>query len=217
VLGALAGRAAVGYAEPNGGATGRDRTVVSVTGAGARSAESPPAEPLELVPRQVPTIRVFYGWQILASGEVGGVLAAAAIVLPNSPTNTPAATFAFLFGVPAYVLGGPLVHWSHGDFDKGLVSAGANIVGPIAAGLIGGRVRCGQSNHPRDCGARGFFAGMAVALVTIPIIDAFALGWEEVRADEVTGRTAPPRSGVAVTPMWQVGPRSMTIGATGRF
>ena len=205
---------------------------VATVAAPARAAEPAPA-PTEIVARERPTTRSFYGWQILASGEVGGVVAAAATVLPDSPLKDVPSTVGFLFGMPVYVLGGPATHWTHGDFTKGLISLAGNFVGPLVGGLAGQSIRCGASDAPGDCGARGFFSGFAVALVTVPLVDALVLGWEDLPDDDVTSVVAgPPSSHVAsrapvrrspaapfmVVPTWGVGPRGdVSLGVAGRF
>jgi hypothetical protein len=178
-----------------------------------------PAAPEELVPRVLPTERVFYGWEVLAAGEIGGALVAGSIVLPSSEVASPVATFAFLIGMPIYALGGPLMHWRHGDFGKGMVSFSANVVGATVGGLIGGRVRCGKSPAPPNCGMDGFFDGLAVAVLTVPVLDAVILGWEDVPVDEplpLTSRSAQPGA-VALQPLVSVGPRSLSLGVGGRF
>jgi hypothetical protein len=182
---------------------------------GSLGVQKPPPE--ELVPRVLPTVKVFYGWQIVAIGEAGGLVAAAAVVLPSSQISSPLATFAFLLGMPAYVLGGPVVHWSHGAFEKGLLSLGANVIGPVVAGLVGSGIRCRPADAPSSCGTIGFLNGLAVAVVTVPLLDAFALGWEDEQIDDPpTGQTRPPR-GLAVEPLFRVGQGSVAIGLGGRF
>jgi hypothetical protein len=183
--------------------------------AGSSSVVAPQPE-TELVPRVLPTERIFYGWEIIASGEAGGVLAAASIVLPSAEIGSPLATFGFIIGMPVYALAGPIVHWTHGEFEKGLVSFGANAGGVAIAGLIGGGLRCRASDAPADCGTRGFFDGLAVAVVTVPLIDAIVLGWQDVPISEsFTSRKASPA--LALQPLFSAGPRSATVGVAGSF
>jgi hypothetical protein len=204
-------------------------------GATMAHAAGPPVEgPTEIVARERPSTRSFYGWQILATGEAGGVVAAAATVLTDSPLKTLPSTVGFLVGMPFYVLGGPTTHWTHGDFNKGLVSLGGNFALPIVGGFVGQTVRCGPSDAPEDCGARGFFTGFAIALVTVPLVDAFVLGWEDIPDDDpVVSVGAPLADGAApasrawrgrraahftMTPAWSFGPRGeLAFGVAGRF
>jgi hypothetical protein len=180
----------------------------------AATPATPPAQ--EVTPRILASEKVFYGWQILAVGETGGLLAAASVELPSSRFGSQLATFAFLVGMPAYALGGPVTHWSHGSFQKGLVSFGVNATSVAVGGLIGSGVRCRPSDASGDCGTRGFFDGLALAVVTVPILDALILGWEELPLGyEITAsRRASPSVGL---PVVSVGPRSATVCFSGHF
>jgi hypothetical protein len=206
---------------------------ISVRATEAHAAGPPNEGPTEIVAKERPTTRYFYGWQILATGEAGGVVAAAATVLADSPLKTLPSTLGFLVGMPFYVLGGPATHWTHGDFDKGLISLGGNFTLPVIGGFIGQAVSCSARGAPDDCGATGFFAGFAVALVTAPVVDALVLGWEDIPDDAPApvpvapsasaARTAPRLSSkraarFSMTPTWNVGPkRELLFGVAGRF
>jgi hypothetical protein len=204
--------------------------------AAAVPAADPPAPPpTEIYARERPTMRSFYGWQILASGGVGGTVAAAAIVLTDSPLKAFPSAFGFLTGAPLFVLGGPATHWTHGEFQKGLVSLAGNFVLPGVAGFVGQEVNCAPSDAASDCGARGFFSGMAIALVTVPVIDALVLGWEDLPVDDPEAPSAPAAvtasaeverrsrrarigSQLRMIPTWNLGPRGeVAFGVAGRF
>jgi hypothetical protein len=219
----LAAAAAVSIVASPARAAGAD------AGAGAGADAS-----TEIMARERPATRSFYGWQILATGEAGGVLAAAATVLPDSPLSTLPSTLGFLFGMPMYILGGPATHWTHGEFHKGLISLGGNFALPVFAGLLGQAVRCSPSDAVEDCGARGFFTGFAIALVTVPLVDALVLGWEDVPDDDPVvrggaaaadgargaahGRAAKRAARFTMTPAWSLGAnRELAFGVAGRF
>jgi hypothetical protein len=171
--------------------------------------------PVTIAPR---TARSFYGWQILATGEAGGALAAASLALPDQPLNGFLPTAGFLLGMPFYALGGPVAHWSHGDFSKGLVSLGGNVVFPVAAGLIGRAAACGDV--PReDCRSRGFVDGVALGLLLAPIVDAAILGWEDVPIDVVGKRDKnkdEPRM-LGLLPSIRFPRGGLILGLSGRF
>jgi hypothetical protein len=207
---------------------------LSAVAAPARAADPPSQGLPDIVARERPTTRTFYGWQILATGEVGGVVAATATVLAESPMKTVPSAVGFLAGMPLYVLGGPATHWTHGAFNKGLISFAGNVVLPVVGGLVGQTVRCAPSDAPADCGSRGFFTGFAIALVTVPIADAFVLGWEDIPDDDPApsdGAPAPPNGAstssaaqhqrvarFTMTPAWSVGPKGqLAVGVAGRF
>jgi hypothetical protein len=188
----------------------------------ARSAEAP----AELSPKQRSTAKTFYGWQILATGEVGSLMAASSVLLPPSPLGGFPATVSFIVGMPIYTLGGPIVHWTHGNFNKGLISFGGNVGFFFVGGLSGQAIRCAKTNPAPNCGERGFFTGFAIAILIAPVLDAAILGWEDVPFDDFTdgqvlGGTSRPRAHrttFSLAPTWSVGPRgSIEVGVSGRF
>jgi hypothetical protein len=177
----------------------------------APSAESP----TELVPKERASTKAFYGWQILLTSGTGGLLSAGAIFLPDRPLGSLPATATFMAAMPLYALGGPAVHWTKGDFSRGIVSFGGNALFPLIGGFIGQAMKCAPSDAAVDCGGVGFFEGFGVGLLAAPVVDAIVLGWEDVPVDD-TGRRAEPH--VAIAPSWSVGPRgSFALGLSGRF
>jgi hypothetical protein len=157
-----------------------------------------------------PTEKTFYGWQILATGGLGGVLVASAIALPNRPIGGLLPTVGFIVGLPVYVFGGPVVHWTHGDFSKGLWSFGANIAIPLAAGIAV------MSATPDDH-TLGFARGAAVGALTVPVLDALVFGWEDVPADVATKRTGGSMT-MTLSPAIEMRARGGVIcGVRGRF
>jgi len=203
---------------------GADARSSSLAGADARSTSLAGADaPAELVSTRPATRRSFYGWQILASGGAGGLLAAGAIFLPNRPLGSLPATATFMVAMPVYAIGGPAVHWTHGDFWRGLVSFGGNVALPLLGGFVGQAIRCRPSNAPNDCGGLGFFAGFGIGLLTAPLVDAIALGWEDIPVDYIGAlehRSAGRHSIVSrfsIAPAWSFGHGSIELGLSGRF
>jgi hypothetical protein len=136
------------------------------------------------------TEKSFYGWQILVTGGLGGALVAASMVLPERPFSAgPWAVAGFTVGLPFYVFGGPAVHWTHGNFSKGLLSIGANVAIPLAAGIVGAAVA-------HDDRTPGFARGAAVGVLVAPVLDALIWGWEDVPVDTATGQ---PRRSTSAT------------------
>ena len=195
-------------------------------GAAPHPAATPSAEPpAELFPKARATTKSFYGWQILASGEVGSVVVAASVFLPERPLGSFASTLGFLVGTPTYALAGPIVHWNHGDFSKGLVSFGGNAAFALVGGFIGQARGCADNDPSGNCGERGFFKGLAVGALIAPLIDAAVLGWEEIPVDFISAGAPPGRAqGRAVprrfslVPTLGVGPHgSLELGVGGLF
>jgi hypothetical protein len=222
---------------------GADTRPTGVAGADTRRTGIAGADtPAELVPTQRATRKSFYGWQILVTGGVGGLLAAGAIFLPDRPLGSLPATATFMVAMPVYALGGPIAHWTHGDFTRGLVSFGGNVAFPLVGGFVGQAIRCRPSDAPVDCGGLGFFTGFGIGLLTAPIVDAIALGWEDMPIDYIgalehrsvgqrsiphppLGTSQGPRgvprvvgSRVSIAPAWTFGPHgSFELGLSGRF
>ncbi len=193
----------------------------SVEGSAFAADRPAPAPLAELIPKERPTRREFYGWEILATGEVGGVLASASVLLPDKALDTLPSTVGFVVGMPVYALGGPIVHWNHGEFEKGLIAFGGNVVFPLIGGFAGHSIRCSQEGAPLDCGPRGFFTGLGVAVLVAPLVDALVLGWQSVPLEDsmATSRLERrARESLTLIPTWTLGPSgSVQLGVAGRF
>ena len=183
-------------------------------------------EPDMLAERERTVVREFYGWEILAAGEGGAIVSSLGLLLPERPLGTLGSVAGFLVGTPLYALGGPVAHWTHGDFTKGIVSFGANVAVPVASGFIARGVRCRDSTDD-NCEYRGFFTGFALGMLVVPIADALLLGWEDVPADDQdiavparpsAARRARRAAPFSMAPTWNWGPRGeVQLGVAGRF
>jgi hypothetical protein len=204
------------------------------TTASAGTTTSPPPEPAEVQAQERKTLRSFYGWEILAAGELGGLITVASVVLPEKPLGTPLSAVGFAIGAPTFAVAGPVVHWSHNQFDKGLVSLAGNIALPMIGGFVGRSVGC-KGDDSSDCHERVFFRGLSLGAVVAPVLDAFLLGWEDLPVeDQTTTVAASSRSGAAlrdstrpraekpakfsIAPTWAVGTcGEVTLGLFGKF
>jgi hypothetical protein len=149
------------------------------------------------------TERSFYGWQILLVGGLGGALTAASMALPDRPMGSLPATAGFTVGLPIYVFGGPVVHWTHGHFTEGLLSFGANIAIPFTVGMVA------MGTQP-DRHTVGFVRGAAVGALIVPVLDALILGWEDVRTDVMTPGVGGSIK-VALSPAIEVHPQGRVV------
>jgi hypothetical protein len=147
--------------------------------------------------------RSFYGWQILLVGGLGGALTAASMALPDRPIGGLPATAGFTVGLPIYVFGGPVIHWTHGHFTEGLLSFGANIAIPFAAGLA--TMGTLPERH-----TVGFVRGAAVGALVVPVLDALILGWEDVPAEVMTPGVGGSIK-VALSPAIEVHPQGRVV------
>jgi hypothetical protein len=195
----------------------------STTTPAAGSRVTPVGQPDEIVAKELATTKTFYGWQILATGEVGALMAAASVLLPERPLGSFVSSAGFVAGMPLFALGGPVVHWTHNNFNKGLISFGGNGAFLLAGGLAGQTIRCNKPDAPENCGARGFFTGLAVTILIAPVLDAAILGWEDVPVDYLGGGPRRHASrdanlGWTVAPTWSIGPRgAFQLGVSGSF
>lgn len=167
---------------------------------------SPVAAP---APAYAPPIRrkvsTWYGWQTLIVD--GSVVLASAVVGPTSDSFS--ATSALFLG--GYLLGGPIVHFAHGEVGKGFGSLGLRVVLPLAGGVTGGLI--GVSTSDGDgFAALGSFAGGASIGVLVGaagaiLIDVAALAHEEKIVEE------PARSGLRLVPSAGYDPRRQAFSA----
>jgi hypothetical protein len=124
-----------------------------------------------------------------------------------------------LFGAPLFVIGGPAVHWSHGDFGKGLVSFGGNVAIPMIAGFAGRSIRCSGENAAIDCASRGFYTGATIAAMITSAVDAVVLGWEDIPVDDALARPGPRvgSSRFTIAPWSAAGQGGVELGVLGSF
>lgn len=138
----------------------------SDTSAQTSRSDPPPDPAVSTSPPQlsVQSQRYWYGWEVALVGETGGALLSAGLLTINVNSTQPWRTFLFFpVGLPTYLLGGPLVHWSNGNFDRGLISLGLNATIPITAGFIGEAVVCARSGASTSCHSNGFTEFAAVS------------------------------------------------------
>ena len=122
----------------------------------------------------------WYGWQtLIADGAAAGLLG---LTLLSSDGNAANVLGTLSFGT--YLLGGPIVHWSHGHGWTGFGSLAARVGLPLGGALVGvliGAAACGSSEDefvpcPVAFGAVGLLAGMVAA----PVVDATIIAREPV-------------------------------------
>ncbi|HEY5452510.1 MAG TPA: hypothetical protein VIQ54_27325 [Polyangia bacterium] len=122
----------------------------------------------------------WYGWQtLIADGAAAGLLG---LTLLSSDGNGANVLGTLSFGT--YLLGGPIVHWSHGHGWTGFGSLAARVGLPLGGALVGvliGAAACGSSEDefipcPVAFGAVGLLGGMVAA----PVVDATIIAREPV-------------------------------------
>ncbi|MCC7540274.1 MAG: hypothetical protein IT379_28910 [Deltaproteobacteria bacterium] len=143
--------------------------------------------------------RTWYGWQNL-------------LVFLGSAATSP-----FGVGVAGLVLGGPIIHWSHGNVGEGFTALGLNLGLTTLGGAIGYGVICANDGCSGELGGLGavigFGLGGAIGLLLANIIDIAALAYEE--AEPQTERRAAARP--QLVPDLRLSPTGVSAGVGGTF
>ncbi|WP_437683355.1 hypothetical protein [Sorangium sp. So ce131] len=148
--------------------------------------------------------RAWYGWQHIVVLGGSGLLVPLTVVLDAPPL--------LLASFGGFALGGPIIHWGHGNIGKGFASLGINFGGALAGGALGAALASGAEvgRHVEPV-AVGFFFGGCAGLLAANIVDIAVLAYEEHKPesyDYIRLRLAP-----------QVGfaPGGATFGLGGAF
>ncbi|WP_437778200.1 hypothetical protein [Sorangium sp. So ce1097] len=149
---------------------------------------------------------VWYGWQHLL--VLGGSLVLVPVAVSLETQEL------LLMSFKGLVLGGPIIHWAHGNVGKGFASLGLNIGGTLVGGLIG-VASAGEAHEDAwvTPAVVGLLVGGSVGLIAANIVDMAVLPYEEEprkleRHEHVRLRLA-PQVGLA--------PRGATFGLGGSF
>jgi hypothetical protein len=123
--------------------------------------------------------RRWYGWQTLATDGaaiallVGTASAAAAADLSEGPLLTTGYTL----GLVTYALGGPIVHFSHGNTWRGLASFGIRVPVPLLVIAASYEIECSGSGGA--CGEYTVLFG-ASAIIAAMVVDAAVFAFDDV-------------------------------------
>lgn len=138
-----------------------------------------PPEQMQLsLPSTAPTPRGthhhWYGWQNLLVDAAA--LAVASVAVSGVDDDSGGGAGVAFLGI--YLLGGPIVHFAHGQLESGLASFGLRSGLPSVGGMLG----CAAlSEVPVDLGCYvGVVLGVGLGILTAIIIDAAVLAYEEV-------------------------------------
>jgi hypothetical protein len=189
------------------GATG-SHPVAAVPHASAMATE--PAAPSALAsefPRDTaPSPRErWYGWQSLCIDGASLITLLAASAASDSKSDA-SAVLAYS-AVAGYLLGGPTIHFIHENPGRALGSLVLRTAVPIGFGYIGAALE--HCSPDADlCGLGGAVLGGALGIATAVVVDAAALGYEEMSPEPDTGLQ---NVGVAL------GPEQAVLVASGIF
>lgn len=127
------------------------------------------------------TRTVWYGWQTLLTDAAA---ISSAFIRPE-------------IGIGTYALGGPIVHWAHGNTGRGFVSLGVRVV-PAGLATLALYSNCRQpaNNEKPDEGiscAEGPITMGLIVIATAIVIDAAVLAREEVPVEQTAISLGPVR------------------------
>ncbi|MBK6533452.1 MAG: hypothetical protein IPF99_28835 [Deltaproteobacteria bacterium] len=163
------------------------RVQPAVTPTGLAYVAAPP-------PRGAPTAEQpthWYGWQIL-------IVDLAAITLASASLGVGSTTGYYTAG-GLQLLGGPIVHWSHGRVGAGFGSLGLRLLVPVAAGVLGSMK-----------GTTGLLVGASLGSLAAIVVDIAALANEPAQA-------RPAARVGAWSPTIALTPREFGLGVVGTF
>jgi hypothetical protein len=165
----------------------------------------------------------WYGYQTLATDGVAVAMGLGSAASGPSRSATVFGTGAVL----TYGLGGPIVHFAHGEIGRGFGDLGIRVGAPVVLGLAGallGGLTAPSSSEPGKSFANGYVGvaegaeiGLLAGAVTASAIDAILLAHDDARAPAPStppaARMAP---GVSVARESRGGGRA-TLGLSGTF
>jgi hypothetical protein len=166
-----------------------------------------------------PRKRVWYGWQTLlvlgGSATIGIVT-----TLAGASTRADGVTLVGLsVGGAGLMLGGPIVHWAHGNTAKGFGALGLNFGVPLVSGGLGVAVACGAGGCSGSSQGFGVFFGLlfggSAGLLGSFIIDVTALDYEASGPVSATASRKAP--GWTLVPDLHITREKTTFGFAGVF
>lgn len=133
----------------------------------------------------------WYGWQTLLSD-------ASAVLLTGASAEV---------GLGLYVLGGPIVHWSHGNTGRGFASLSLRVGAPLALGAL--FVATCEPEEEADFGCMGSaLLGASLGIVAAIAIDASVVARDTVPIEQEPSLSLGP---VRVMPNIVVGQDSASL------
>lgn len=168
------------------------------------AAAIPLAPPSMVAPRDPATAppaasSQWYGWQILISD--------AAVFGFAGLTQNPNIAY-------GWIGGGTIVHFSHGNFGRGLASAALRVALPVVGLYLGSASASGC--HGDWCGYGEVIVGGAIGMASAEVIDVALLARDSVPAP-ATVRAAQHSHGVEVSPVVRAGRSGFGLDLVGRF
>jgi hypothetical protein len=163
------------------------------------------AAPTHPEPLPEPPPRYWYGWQTLIVDGVSNSLFALSWV--GSGVGAVSAGM----GIGGFTLGGPIVHWAHGNVGKGFGALGLNVLFPLLGAPIG---IAAQTQHSEASVVFGAFLGAEIAYLLANVVDVAALAYAERPAPSPTLSRALP---FTILPTLDLRKDRASLGVMGTF
>jgi hypothetical protein len=152
-------------------------------------AAAPPTRPWDdPAPAPPKPERRWYGWQTIATDGAaialftGTAFAAAATDVPEGPL----VTTGYSLGLATYALGGPIVHFAHGNPWRGLGSFGIRVPVPLLAIAASYEIECSGSSGA--CGEYTALFGVGTMIAAM-VVDAAVFAYDDVPVGGAENRT----------------------------
>lgn len=159
-----------------------------------------------------PSRKRWYGWQTLTVFGGSTLLMAASVAIDSMRLEGDVALGGFGMAFSGYALGGPIVHWAHGNVGKGFASLGMNVAG-IMSGFASGLYAVG--GHDGNV-TLGFALGGSIGSLVATILDTTLLTYDQ-RGPAREDASARQRQPMALVPTLDIRKDRASLGFIGAF
>jgi hypothetical protein len=157
--------------------------------------------------------RRWYGWQTFSVDGVAAGLLLGAVTTNGAPALDGCSAVSF-------VIGGPIVHLAHGQWEMALGSAGTRIVAPLFGAIIGsqfdGAVHSTGSGQTSGSSSKWTATGAAIGGLVASAVDGLLFAYDEKPAPAVEQRHAQVVN-IEATPTFVAINRGFMIGLSGNL
>jgi hypothetical protein len=155
----------------------------------------------------------WYGWQTFVNDGVAAGLFLSGVEAHNNTT---------LLGVSGltFVVGGPVVHLTHGQWEMAFVSVWVRALAPFFGAVLGSRGDSSVCSSDSSCAnnsTKWTNTGIAIGGVAASVLDGLVLANDTRRTTPATPSPSPHWSNVGAFPRLIVVPHGAAIGLAGAF
>ena len=166
-----------------------------------------------------PSKRGWYGWQTLIVFGVSASITLTGLITESAVGTDGAALLAIPFAGAGFVLGGPVVHWAHGNIGRGFGVLGLNIGAPAVTAGLGVGIACASGACSRSGDGAGIFLslvlGGSAGLLAAMIVDVSVLSHGSNTPVAASALNKAP--GWMILPDLHISREKTTFGVVGAF